>query len=649
MDDLLDQFLIEGRELVQQASEDLLALDRNPADTTRLDSAFRAFHTLKGSVGLFDLVPMGQALHAAEDLLSAVRDGRIGMDGAMIGVLLECIGTTEAWIEDIARAGQLAAAADQRSHSLQQLLRAPLAAGQPESIAQTRQPDWLAALLARAPEAVAQASGQALTAMRYVPRADCFLSGDDPLALVRSVPGLLHLHIAPHQPWAAGQIEPFTCNLVIELLSTAPADEVRRIVRFVSDQVSVAETAASAAPDPAVGEQAAERQAPSARSLRVDAGKVDALVDAVGELIVAKNALAHLALKAAEIDPALGRALSANQADIERLVGNTHRAVMDLRMVPVAQTFRRLPRLVRELAVRLGKDVRFDMAGEALEADKAIVEGLFEPLLHVLRNALGHGIEPPAERVAMGKAATATVTLTAARQSNEIVISVADDGRGIDLGKIRAAAAARGLLDPVALDALDDAGVGNLIFAPGFSTAATVTEVSGRGVGMDAVRGAVSALGGRVELTSVPGAGTTVSLLLPQMVTVQKVITVLVGDERFGVPISAMTQTARVPAAQIMAAGLGEAFVLRGRTVPLVRLATLLGCPSVPRPAAAKILIIGTPDGLVGVEVDGLAERVDVLLRPLTGLLAGMAGVLGAALLGDGSVLMVLDLPELIG
>jgi two-component system chemotaxis sensor kinase CheA len=640
MDELLDQFLIEGRELIQQASDDLLALDRNHADSTRLDSAFRAFHTLKGSVGLFDLIPMGQALHAAEDLLSAARDDRISMSGTLVGVLLDCIGACEEWVEDFARRGQLSAGADQRSHHLQQALRAHLDAGQPGAVP-APQPNWVAALLGRAPDAAARANGQRLTAMRYVPSADCFLSGDDPLALVRSVPGLLALHVEPREPWADGQIEPFTCNLVIELLCTAPVDEVRRIVRFVADQVVVVEAVS------AVGQTSGQPR--PARGLRVDPGKVDALVDLVGELIVAKNALAHLARKAAGLDLELGRALSASQADIERLVGDAHRAVMDLRMVPLAQTFRRLPRLVRDLAVRVGKDVRFEMVGEDLDADKTVVDGLFEPLLHILRNAIDHGIEPAADRAAAGKAHTGQVTLTAARQSHQIVISVADDGSGIDPAKVRATAKARRVLEPAALDALSDEAVGELIFAPGFSTAAAITETSGRGVGMDAVRGAVSALGGRITLTSVPAAGTTIRLLLPQTVTVHRVITVQVGDERYGIPMSAIIQIARVAAGAIMIVGPGEAFVLRDSTVPVVRLTALLGHPVGPRPETAKILVIATADGPVGIEVDGLAEQVDVLSRPLTGLLSGMSGFLGAALLGDGSVLMVLDVPALIG
>jgi two-component system chemotaxis sensor kinase CheA len=196
---------------------------------------------------------------------------------------------------------------------------------------------------------------------------------------------------------------------------------------------------------------------------------------------------------------------------------------------------------------------------------------------------------------------------------------------------------------------LDDAAAAELIFAPGFSTAAVVTDVSGRGVGMDAVRSAMASLGGRVSVRSEPGAGTTLRLVLPQTVTIHKIITVQVGDDRFGIPIAALVETAKVAAAQIQPVGGAEAFVLRDRTIPLLRLATLLARPAGPRPATAKVLIVATASGPVGLEVDDLAERVDVLLRPLTGLLSGLTGVLGAALLGDGSVLTVLDVLDLVG
>jgi two-component system chemotaxis sensor kinase CheA len=639
MDELLEQFLIEGRELVQQASEDLLALDRDHGDTARLDSAFRAVHTLKGSVGLFDLAPMGHALHAAEDLLSAVRDGRLALDRGIIGTLLDCVGASEEWLDGIGQAGQLPPGAEQRGRDLQTKLSARLGQAHAAAIPASGTGEWLTALQLRARTAIAEArsAGHGLTALRYVPAADCFLNGDDPLAVIGSIPGLVAVFVAAREPWSIAPVEPFTCNLVIEALSTAAMDEVAGVLRFVSDQVEIADLAASAVAAPP----------PVSRVLRVDAGRIDALMDLVGELIVAKNALAHLATRAAALDMELGRALTVNQGDIERLAGEMHRAVMGVRMIPLAQTFRRFPRLVRELAAKVGKEVEFEVTGEELEADKSIVDALYEPLLHVLRNAIDHGIEALPDRIAAGKPAVARLTLAANWISNQLVVSVCDDGPGLDLAKIREVARQRGVAG--AAGALDDAAAAELIFAPGFSTAAVVTDVSGRGVGMDAVRSAIAALGGRVALSSEPGAGTTLRLVLPPTVTIHKIITVQVGEDRFGIPIAALVETARVPASHIRPVGGAEAFVLRDRTIPLLRLATLLDRPAGPRPAAAKILIVATAEGPVGVEVDDLAERVDVLLRPLTGLLSGMAGVLGAALLGDGSVLTVLDMLELIG
>jgi two-component system chemotaxis sensor kinase CheA len=382
----------------------------------------------------------------------------------------------------------------------------------------------------------------------------------------------------------------------------------------------------------------------------VDAGRIDAMADLVGELIIAKNALAHLATRAAPLDTSFARALAANQAEIDRLTAAMHRAVMGVRMMSLARTFQRLPRIVRETASLLGREVVFDMTGGDVEADKSIVDGLFEPLMHVLRNAVDHGIESPAARRRAGKPEAGRVRLAASRAGDQIVITVGDDGAGIDAARIREVAKARGVMDPAAIDALDDREALALIFAPAFSTAATVTEISGRGVGMDVVRSAVEALGGRVTVESISGQGSTVQLTLPQAAMVTTVMTVRAGGEQFGVPMEVVAETARVPADRILPVRDGEAFVLRDRTVPILNLSLLLGLQHVARSGSdARLLVVSTGAHRVGVEVDSFAERADVLLRPMTGLLAGMRGVLGHALMGDGSVLMVLDLPDLIG
>ncbi len=655
MDEQLEQFLIEAPELVEQAAEDLLALERDPADAARLESAFRAFHSLKGSVALFDFAPMGRVLHAAEDLLGAVRDGRRPADPALADALLACLNASERWIGGIARTGALSAEAEAEAGRLDAGLRRLLdpgdAAPSPPAAAA-----WLPALLARdaAAVAAARAQGMPLTALRFLPAADCFFLGEDPIALLRSLPGLVALHLALREPWGAAAIEPFTCNLLIEALSTAPAAALRQALRFVADRAELVELPAAVPPQPETPQPGPPQPEPDAetasRSLRVDADRIDGLLDIAGELIVARNALAQATARATARDPALRQALGPGEADMERVVRRLHRAVLDLRMTPLSRCFRRFPRLVRETAAGLGKTIELEVVGEAVEADKSLVDGLFEPLLHVLRNAVDHGVEPSAARIAAGKPEAGRIRLEARREGDRILVLVADDGGGVDAVRVRAAAKLQRILDDAAIDALDDEAAANLIFAPGFSTAAAVTELSGRGVGMDAVRSAVEGMGGRVTLASRPGQGATVRIALPRAVVVTTVMTVRLGEETFGVPIEAVLATVRLPPDRIHPVRHGEAFVRDGRTVPLLRLATLLRRPAPPRAGRhANVLVVACAGQPIGLEVDGFAARLEVLLRPLGGLLAGMPGLLGAAPLDDGQVLMVLDVPELVG
>jgi two-component system chemotaxis sensor kinase CheA len=390
----------------------------------------------------------------------------------------------------------------------------------------------------------------------------------------------------------------------------------------------------------------------STRILRVDAARIDHLADLVGEMVVAKNALAHLTGQAgAGLDRKdLARGLLASQAAIDRLVAEMHRAVMDVRMMPMRDIFRRFPRAVRDIAGQLGKAIDFSMEGEDVEADKAVVEGLFEPLLHVLRNAIGHGAEPEHLRLEAGKPTRTRIVLRARRNGDRVVVEVEDDGRGIDPAAIRHVARERGVSSADDLAHMSDAEAVELIFAPGFSTASEVTDLSGRGVGMDAVRSAVERLCGQASVRSSQGQGTTVHLSLPLTVVMTGVMAVRVGRELYGIPLDRVVETAFVPASRILPVRDAEAFVLRDRTLPMVRLADLL---DVPRPAGprsgVKVVVMAVGDELVGIAVDGFAERMDVLMRPMSGILAGAPGVIGTTLLGDGSVLMILDIPELIG
>ena len=663
MDDLLQHFTVEARELVQQATDDLLALEREPAIAAHLDGAFRAVHTLKGSVGLFDFAPMGLALHAAEDLLGALKGAEARIDSDVIDILLECIGQAERWVGAIEQTGQLPPDAGEEGYRLARALRSQLDDGAAQAAPMIPEADvgWIDDLLvAGTDRADLKAHNAGLVAIRYTPRADCFFAGDDPLALLRSVPDLVAVRTTNREPWPpAAEIDPFSCNLRIEALSCAEFDAVKTVFRFVPDQVTIHEVAwRDTAGTHEVGSDGSPSRETSAvgaaasRMLRIDAARIDRLADLVGEMVVAKNSLAHLAALSGEGTDRkdLVQGIQASQAAIDRLVADMHRAVMDVRMMPMRDIFRRFPRAVRDTAGQLGKLIDFSMEGEDVEADKSVVEGLFEPLLHVLRNAVAHGAEPENIRLEAGKSTGTRIVLRARRDGDRIIVEVSDDGRGIDPASIRRAAQERGVAPGDRIERMSDAEAIELIFAPGFSTASEITDLSGRGVGMDAVRSAIERLGGQVGVQSLLGRGTTIRFSLPLTIVMTKVMAVRVGGETYGIPIDGVLETAFVAASRILPIQEGEAFVLRDRTLPLVRLVDLLGISRVSDPGrGAKVLIMSAGDERVGVAVDGFAERMDVLMRPMAGILAGMPGVMGTTLLGDGSVLMILDIPELIG
>jgi two-component system chemotaxis sensor kinase CheA len=642
MDELLEQFLIEGRDLVEQAQVGLARLEIDAGDAAAIDSVFRAIHTLKGSVGLFDMAPAERLLHAAEDSLERARKTGERLAPQIVAALVECLDQTDRWIDQLEHGGRLADTAELESATLLERFQGDGSGlGADGSI--EAPPDWLAAFLKREANAIG-GTATARTGFRYAPAPDCFFRGDDPLAIAGAVPELLALSVTPAaEAWPAmASIEPFTCLSVIEGLSAASIELVRGAFRMVSDQVVVA-----AIDTAGVMTGASEGANPLANVLRVDATRIDALSDGLGELIVATNALSSIAQSADRIDRELAIRLRAAQAQIDRNIAGLHRAVFAIRMVSLAPSLRRLPRMVREIAAQLGKPIRFELSGEGIEVDKQIADGLFEPLLHLIRNALDHGIESADHRVAAGKAANGLLTLGISREGDAILVSLSDDGAGIDPDHIRRIAIARGLVARGAAETLTDAAAIRLIFEPGFSTAETVTGVSGRGVGMDAVQVAVERLRGSIEIASSLGKGSAFTLRLPANAITTRLLVIEVGGDRYGVALDQIVETVRVESDALIPLGSGTAVVLRDRTVPVLSLATLLGADDHPT-TSAKLLVTRSAGQPVALRVDAFAERIDTLVRPPSAILATVAGVTGTTLTGEGDVLLVLDLPELV-
>ncbi len=741
MNPLFRQFLVESRELIEQAGAELLLLERQPGDRACLDRVFRSVHTLKGSVGLFNWPPLGDVLHAAEDLLAAVRTGTVSPAGVAIDPTLEALDQVARWIDGLEAEETLPADAPRIAAGLVARIRRPLEAEARRAPAPEADLGWLRDLPAEARRRAAAVCGDGPAVLvSYDPDPRCFFNGDDPLNTFRKVPGLAALQVRSRADWPPPErLDPFDCNLRIRALAAAAEDAVAQPFRFVADQVrlvpvtAAALRAALAEPEPqpqpppdivaailaeqvrmlaavpddpgldgciaaagraavaclahagdearaaavtAAAERAAARRdrgelasvlervlcertaepaAPpqaTSRVLRVDQARVDGLVDLVSELIVAKNALPLLAARAEDEfgAPALGRAIAEQHATLDRLVREMHHGVLRVRMLPVGQAFQRFPRIVRDMARQLDKSVELALDDQGVEADKVVVDALGDPLLHLVRNALDHGIETPAERNRAGKPLPARLVLRASREGERVVVEVRDDGRGIDAAEIRAAALRRGVVAPDAAAALSDEEALQLIFAPGFTTRGAASALSGRGVGLDAVRTALQQAGGRIAVASEPGQGATFRLTLPLSMTLSRIMVVKVGRQRFGIPISSVAETTRVAAAGIRRVRNADAFVLRGSVVPLLSVSDLLDIDrdATPGDRDASVVVVETSGGPAGLVVDGFGERLEVVLRPLDGVLAGLRGYLGTTVLGDGGVLLVLDVEEIV-
>ncbi|NEV64513.1 chemotaxis protein CheA [Thiorhodococcus minor] len=389
------------------------------------------------------------------------------------------------------------------------------------------------------------------------------------------------------------------------------------------------------------------------KSLKVDQVKIDRLMDLIGEMVVAKNALPYLAGRAEAVFGVreLSRDIKGHYGVINRIVEEMQGAIMQVRMMPVSFVFQRFPRLVRDISRKLGKEVELILEGGDTEADKTIIEALGDPLVHIVRNSLDHGIESPGQRRAAGKAATGTLRLRATQESDRVVIEIADDGKGIDPDVIKRKAYAKGLIDETVLEQISDQEAVNLVFAAGFSTTEVISDLSGRGVGMDVVRTAVEKVNGSVALTSRKGQGSQVRLSLPLSMAVTNVMIVVSDGQRFGVPMDRVVETVRVPRAAIRVIKHSQAAVLRGRIVPLKSLNELLGLAAQPKSNdddELAVLVVRLGDESLGLLVDDFSETLDIILKPMAGVLAGLPAYAGSALMGDGSVLVVLNLKEIL-
>ena len=451
------------------------------------------------------------------------------------------------------------------------------------------------------------------------------------------------------------------CNALDDETIKEQADEVQKQQSAEETSVEASQTEHTAESAEAVSDtkplssaedntQPVKTERQAVKMLKVDQAKIDYLMDIVGELTVAKNSLPYLAKQAEEEGGSrkLSKQIKAHFSIVNRLTESLQSAVLQIRMVPVSHVFQRYPRLVRDLARKLDKKIELCMQGEDTEFDKNLIESLSEPLIHLLRNSIDHGIESPSERIAAGKSEMGRIDLIATPLDDSVIIEIRDDGKGIDPQKIKLLAFQKGVISEAQLESLDDNEALQLIFAAGFSTSEQVSDLSGRGVGMDAVKTMVSQAGGTIEMHSEVGVGTTFKLLLPQTMSVNRVMMFEVNDQMFGVGMDAVVETVKVPTSDIQRIRNEQVLVIREKLIPLCNLRDALGFEEAEEKEEHSILVVATPQGEFGLIIDKFHEGIDVIQKPLEGVLAGYAHFSGTALLGDGRVLLIINVQEVL-
>jgi two-component system chemotaxis sensor kinase CheA len=612
--ELLATFIEEAHEGFPILEENLLALEDSPEDQELINAIFRTVHSLKGSAGLIGLSVLGDFLHHMEELLHKVRTRQVEATTELINILLQ--GT------DVARdmVARIEAGEDLEVGQAQRVV---------ENLIKSFQ---------------APTGGKRGFRIEFRPSPQTFATGADPLMLIGELAELGELtavEVQTDELPTLAELDPYRLYLSwsIELRTDRELQRIKDVFIFVE-----ADPDASVIITP-VAEEGAKAKTPLAgrlleHSVRVPTAKLDALMNQVGQLVIARARMADAVLGAAAANPEVMAALE----ELDQGIRDLQDLVMSTRMVPIATIFNRFPRIVRELALERGKEVRLELKGGDTELDKTVVERLMDPITHMLRNAVDHGIETPEARKLAGKDPTGTIVLHAYQKEGNIVLEMADDGRGIDPDRVREAALTKGLIDEGT--ALRDEEILQLLFLPGFSTAEEVTDISGRGVGLDVVKENINQLRGTIEILSSPGKGTTFRILLPLTLAILDGMIIRLGDERFVIPLSAILEFIWPDPKDLKPLGADAALLrLRGEYVPVLSLARLFNLSG--RDDNSLLVLVQDGSRRFCLAVDDIVGQQQIVIKSLRDNYRHVDGLAGATILGDGGVAMIVDVSSL--
>jgi len=633
-------FFAESVEALDSMEAALLKLDVGSPDPELINTVFRVAHSIKGGSATFGFNEIASFTHSLETLLEELRAQRMPVSAAISDLLLKSVDVMREMLRAVHARQPLDA---QRVADLQ--LDIELAIAQ-KSTAMPAKPNE--------PAAVDSCSWQ----IRFRPYAQFFARGNDPLRMLRELAslGTLEVHADVALLPALTELDPQACHMgwAMRLTGRIGEEALREVFDWATGDCDLAIERVSASgesPEPVPGmsgprsEAQAAAAASESGSIRVGVEKIDELMNTVGELVITQSMLRQLGRS---IEGAAADRLRFGLAQLERNVRELQESVMRVRMLPISFVFNRFPRMVRDLAQRLDKQIELKMSGEQTELDKTVLEKIGDPLVHLVRNSIDHGIEKPAPRVAAGKPPAGTVQMHACHRGGNIAVEVSDDGSGLDRERILAKARERGLIGVG--DTFSDEQVTQLIFLPGFSTAAQTTDVSGRGVGLDVVQRNIKELGGKIEVQTEPGRGSRFTITLPLTLAIVDGQSVAVGRETYIVPLTSIIESLQLKAENVnRLSGRGEVFAFRGSYLPVIRLHELFGIEPRVRKLHEGLVVVVEGDGRrAGLFVDDLLGQQQVVIKSLETNYGRVEGVSGATILGDGSVALILDLAGLI-
>lgn len=672
MNQYLEIFIEESQEHLQNLNQSLLGLETNPKDMQILNEIFRVAHTLKGMAGTMGFSKMTNLTHQMENVLDAIRNGKIDVTTFIVDVLFECLDFLENAVNHIAsNSSEGNESADEIIVKLNNILNSkspqatPTAAVQPAAKAVEHEimkfNQYDNGVVGKAIE-----QGFNVFKVKILLDSGCMLKAARAFIvfqtverygeIIKAVPKVediedenfeneFSIAVITHENEAILRKELESISEVQQVLfeKVEAVEEDKKEVA-VTSTIEIEQTNAAAPEEKEGTEDSQNKKSKTGKTVRVDIDRLDNLMNLVSELIIIKTRLEGAGSDAANQD--MGEAVEY----LERITTNLHDAVMKVRMVPIERVFNRFPRMVRDLSKELGKDITLTMSGEETELDRTVIDEIGDPLIHLIRNSIDHGIEEKEERIKRGKSSTGNLFLRAYQDGNSVVIEVEDDGNGIDVAKVRKKAIEKGVLKQSEADLLDEKGSVELLFKPGFSTADKISGISGRGVGLDVVKTKIESLNGAVEVETISGKGSKFIIRLPLTLAIIQALMVTIGNEKYAIPLNVIRDITTIQADTIRNIHGQEVVLNRNNVLPIIRLNRVLDVDNSTSEGESEMTIVVVKKGEkhAGFIVDSLIGQQEIVIKTLGKYLSGIRFIAGATILGDGQVALIVDTNSLI-